>query len=73
MKASDFDRRFDDGESVAVELDSSKLRRPAQEQRRVNVYKGQHSFHRTVQRYGSQSQRPQGPQDVLLLQGSRGT
>ena len=37
MKASDFDRRFDEGESVAAELDLSKARRPAQEQRRVNV------------------------------------
>jgi hypothetical protein len=37
MKASDFDRKFDDGESVAAELDLSKIRRPAQEQRRVNV------------------------------------
>lgn len=37
MRASDFDRRFDEGESVAAELDLSKARRPAQEQRRVNV------------------------------------
>ncbi len=37
MRTSDFDRRFDEGESVAAELDLSKARRPAQEQRRVNV------------------------------------
>lgn len=37
MKASDFDRKFDDGESVVSELDTSKVRRPAQEQQRVNV------------------------------------
>lgn len=37
MKASDFDRRFDDGEEVIAELDLSKIRRPSQEQRRVNV------------------------------------
>jgi hypothetical protein len=37
MKASDFDRKFDDGEGITAELDLSKLRRPAQEQRRVNV------------------------------------
>ncbi len=37
MKASGFDRRFDDGEDVTSELDLSKARRPAQEQRRVNV------------------------------------
>lgn len=37
MKASDFDRGFDDGESVVAELDTSKVSRPAQEQRRVNV------------------------------------
>lgn len=37
MKASDFDRKFDGGENVAAELDLSKVRRPAQEQRGVNV------------------------------------
>lgn len=37
MKASDFDREFDDGENVTGGLDLSKVRRPAQEQRRVNV------------------------------------
>lgn len=37
MKASDFDRKFDEGEDVTVELDLSKARRPGQEQRRVNV------------------------------------
>lgn len=37
MKASDFDRKFDEGEDVTVDLDLSKVRKPAQEQRRVNV------------------------------------
>ncbi len=37
MKANDFDRKFDEGEYVIADLDLSKLRRPAHEQRRVNV------------------------------------
>ena len=37
MKAKDFDRKFDRGESVLSELDLSKATRPDQEQRRVNV------------------------------------
>jgi hypothetical protein len=37
MKASDFDRKFDDGGDITADLDLPKLRRPAQEQRRVNV------------------------------------
>lgn len=37
MKARDFDRKFDGGEDVTSALDLSKARRPAQEQRRVNV------------------------------------
>jgi len=37
MKANDFDRKFDEGEDVIADLDLSKARRPAQEQRRVNV------------------------------------
>ena len=37
MKAREFDRRFDSGEDVTKYLDLSKARRPAQEQRRVNV------------------------------------
>jgi hypothetical protein len=37
MKARDFDRKFDDGEDVTVDLDLSKVRKPAQEQQRVNV------------------------------------
>lgn len=37
MKASEFDRKFDKGEDVTSDLDLSKARRPAQEQRRVNV------------------------------------
>jgi hypothetical protein len=37
MKASEFDKRFDDGEDVTGELDLSGARRPGREQRRVNV------------------------------------
>ena len=37
MRASDFDRKFDEGEDVISDLDLSKIRRPSQEQRRVNV------------------------------------
>jgi hypothetical protein len=37
VKASDFDREFDEGKDVTADLDLSKVRRPAQEQRRVNV------------------------------------
>jgi hypothetical protein len=37
MKASEFDKRFDAGEDVSGELDLKAARRPAREQRRVNV------------------------------------
>jgi hypothetical protein len=37
MKASEFDRKFDEGQDVTGELDLSRVRRPAKEQRRVNV------------------------------------
>ncbi len=37
MKAEEFDKRFDEGEDVSEHLDLSKSRRPAQEQKRVNV------------------------------------
>ncbi len=37
MKAKDFDKKFDNGQSVIEDLDLSKSRRPEQEQRRVNV------------------------------------
>jgi hypothetical protein len=37
MKAKDFDKKFDRGESVLSQLDLSKVTRPDQEQRRVNV------------------------------------
>ena len=37
MKAKEFDKKFDDGEDVSKHLDVSKARRPAQEQKRVNV------------------------------------
>jgi hypothetical protein len=38
MKASEFDKKFDDGvEDVIDDLDLTKLRRPNKEQQRVNV------------------------------------
>jgi len=37
MKAKDFDKKFDEGKSVIKHLDLSKARRPAQEQKKVNV------------------------------------
>lgn len=37
MKASDFERKFDDGVDITADLDLAKLRRPGQEPRRVNV------------------------------------
>ncbi len=37
MKADDIDKKFDDGESIVDHLDLSKARRPAEEQKRVNV------------------------------------
>ena len=37
MKATEFDRRFDEGEDVSTELDWSAARRPNVETKRVNV------------------------------------
>jgi hypothetical protein len=37
MKASELDKRFDDGEDITSELDLTKVRRPNRDQRRVNV------------------------------------
>ena len=37
MKAKNFDKKFDEGNSVVNHLDLSKARRPEQEQKRVNV------------------------------------
>jgi hypothetical protein len=37
MKAEEFDQKFDDGEDVTGDLDLAATRRPALEQRRVNV------------------------------------
>ncbi len=36
-KASSFDKKFDTGESVLAQLDLSKARRPAEEQKRINM------------------------------------
>ena len=37
MKAKTFDRKFDEGKDLSPNLDLTTLRRPAQQQRRVNV------------------------------------
>jgi hypothetical protein len=38
MKAKDFDKKFDDGvEDIIDDLDLSTIRRPNQEQKRINV------------------------------------
>ncbi len=37
MKASEFDKKFDDGESVADALDLARARRPGEEQKRINL------------------------------------
>lgn len=37
MKASEFDKAFDNGEDITEHLDVSKARRPGFEQKRVNV------------------------------------
>ena len=37
MKAKNFDKKFDEGESIIDDLDLTKARRPEQEQKRVNV------------------------------------
>jgi len=36
-KASSFDKKFDNDESVIEHLDLSKARRPAEEQKRINM------------------------------------
>ena len=36
-KASSFDKKFDDGNSIIAQLDLSKARRPAEEQKRINM------------------------------------
>jgi hypothetical protein len=37
MKASELDKRFDEGEDITAELNLTNARRPNREQRRVNV------------------------------------
>ena len=37
IKAEEFEKKFDDGEDISEYLDVSRARRPAQEQKRVNV------------------------------------
>ena len=36
-KATNFNKKFDDGESIIEHLDLSKARRPAEEQKRINM------------------------------------
>lgn len=37
MKASELDKRFDDGEDITEFLDLTRIRRPEHDQRRVNI------------------------------------
>ena len=37
MRAEEFDQKFDDGDDVSGDVDLAAIRRPALEQRRVNV------------------------------------
>ncbi len=37
MDASEFDRKFDDGENIISELVLSRARRPGEEMKRINV------------------------------------
>jgi len=37
MKASEFDKKFDDGENILAELDVAHARRPGEETKRINV------------------------------------
>jgi hypothetical protein len=37
MKASEFDKKFDDGENILTELDLARARRPEEETKRINV------------------------------------
>jgi hypothetical protein len=37
MKASEFDKKFDEGQNISKYLDKTKAKRPGQEQKRVNV------------------------------------
>jgi hypothetical protein len=37
MKAKDFDKKFEEGQNISKYLDISKARKPALEQKRVNV------------------------------------
>ena len=37
MKASEFDKKFDDGENILAELDVNRSRRPGEEIKRINV------------------------------------
>ena len=37
MKAKELEKKFDDGEDISKYLDLSRIRRPGQEQKRVNV------------------------------------
>jgi len=36
-KASEFDKKFDDGENIVADLDVARARRPGEETKRINV------------------------------------
>ncbi len=55
MKAKDFDKKFDEGQNVTSYLNLSKAKKPAQEQKRVNVDFPQwmvHSLDKEAKRLG---------------------
>jgi len=37
MKATEFDKKFDDGENIIAELDLARARRPGEEIKRINL------------------------------------
>ena len=37
MKASEFDKKFDNGENILADLDVARARRPGEETKRINV------------------------------------
>ncbi len=37
MKASEFDKKFDNGENIIAELDLARARRPGEEIKRINL------------------------------------
>lgn len=37
MKASEFDKKFDEGKNILTELDPARVRRPEEQTKRINV------------------------------------